>query len=102
MASCQECGENYNEGVRFCMRDGQILDTVSSALGDERPDPMIGLVLAGRYHMLARIGEGGMGVVYQARHVTMNRFAAVKVLTSELSRNPEFVARFRREAEMAS
>ena len=102
MTHCQECGEHYNEGVRFCRRDGQILDTVSSPAGDETPDPMIGLILAGRYHMLARIGEGGMGVVYQARHITMNRFAAVKVLTSELSRNPEFVARFRREAEMAS
>ena len=101
MKYCRKCGEHYRESVRFCRRDGQVLEAIGGKSGEESSDPMIGLILAGRYRLLAKLGEGGMGVVYKARHITMNRLAAVKVLTSEVSRNPEFVARFRREAEMA-
>ena len=101
MKYCRKCGEHYREGVRFCRRDGQVLEAIGGKTGEESSDPMIGLILAGRYRLLAKLGEGGMGVVYKARHITMNRLAAVKVLTSDVSRNPEFVARFRREAEMA-
>jgi len=63
---------------------------------------MVGRVLSGRYRLLEKIGEGGMGVVYKAQHVKMKRLAAVKVLAPEFSKNPEFIARFEREAEMAS
>ncbi|HEU4389204.1 MAG TPA: serine/threonine-protein kinase, partial [Blastocatellia bacterium] len=107
---CQGCGTRYVESLRYCRLDGRELDTVVTAL-DTVPtsrvtvrmdDPMIGRVLAGRYRLLARLGNGGMGVVYKALHVRMNRLAAVKIMTSDLCRNSEFVARFHREAEMAS
>jgi tRNA A-37 threonylcarbamoyl transferase component Bud32 len=52
----------------------------------------------GPYKVLDKIGEGGMAVVYQAYQESLGRYAAIKVLRSELARDEEFVARFRREA----
>ena len=45
-----------------------------------RPDPLVGKTLAERYHLTRKIGEGGMGAVYEARHKTLDRALAVKVL----------------------
>jgi tRNA A-37 threonylcarbamoyl transferase component Bud32 len=50
----------------------------------------------------ARIGRGGMGVVYRARQEHLGRTVALKLVTEELARNPEFVERFRREARVMS
>jgi serine/threonine-protein kinase len=65
------------------------------------PDPRIGTLLAGRYRIDALVGEGGMGKVYSAEHVLMRKRVAVKVLRRELTRVPEVVARFEREAMAA-
>ncbi len=59
---------------------------------------MIGKVLGGTYRVERRIGGGGMGVVYEVMQLRINRRFAAKVLTRELSSNPEAVARFRQEA----
>ena len=56
----------------------------------------------GNYQLVSKIGEGGMGVVYLARHMTLGRSAAVKVLLPEMSANPEIVARFFNEARAAT
>src|SRR5262249_35774369 len=56
----------------------------------------------GPYLILSRIGKGGMGYVYQARHRLMNRTVALKVMHAEALANPEAVARFRREIELAA
>jgi len=56
----------------------------------------------GNYHVVSQIGEGGMGVVYLARHVTLGRNAAVKVLRPELTANREIAARFFNEARAAT
>jgi hypothetical protein len=55
-------------------------------------------LLAGRYQLLEPIGQGGMGTVYRARDVTLNRPVAVKVLPAGKLADPDAVARFRREA----
>ncbi|HVR62071.1 MAG TPA: serine/threonine-protein kinase [Polyangia bacterium] len=52
----------------------------------------------GNYRLLRPLGEGGMGVVYEAVHASMHRRAAVKVLRPELSRNQEVIRRFFNEA----
>ncbi|HET7930085.1 MAG TPA: WD40 repeat domain-containing serine/threonine protein kinase [Rhodanobacteraceae bacterium] len=56
----------------------------------------------GDYELLERIGEGGMGVVYRARHVPLNRIVAVKLLSAGLWASHDFVQRFGREARNAA
>lgn len=58
---------------------------------------MIGTEIAS-YRILEKLGEGGMGVVYKAVDTALDRMVAIKVLSSEFSRNPELVERFRAEA----
>lgn len=63
---------------------------------------MIGHTLSGRYELLARIGGGGMALVYKARDLLLNRFVAVKVLRQQFTHDDDFVKRFRREAQAAA
>jgi serine/threonine protein kinase len=62
---------------------------------------MLGRII-GNYQVVSRIGAGGMGVVYLARHLTLGRPAAIKVLRPELSFNPEIVSRLFNEARAAT
>jgi serine/threonine protein kinase len=65
-------------------------------------EALIGTILGGRYKIEKLLGEGGMGAVYQAEHTHMRKRLAVKVLHPEMSRLPEVVARFEREAMAAA
>jgi serine/threonine protein kinase len=60
-----------------------------------------GEILAGRYQLVRKLGEGGMGLVYEARHVLVGRHFAVKLLHRTLAQNREAVLRFHREAQAA-
>jgi tRNA A-37 threonylcarbamoyl transferase component Bud32 len=74
-------------------------------VGDAQPpadDPLIGLVLSDRYRILRKLGEGGMGTVYQAEHALIEKRIALKVLFPELTRRTDLVARFLQEAKSAS
>ncbi|HMG55428.1 MAG TPA: protein kinase, partial [Kofleriaceae bacterium] len=64
-------------------------------------DPLLGRVLAERYQILHRLGEGAMGVVYKARHVRVGRLLAVKVLHARALLDSKVAQRFAREAELA-
>ena len=63
---------------------------------------LIGKILAGRYEIIEKIGEGGMAYVFKARDNLLNRNVAVKVLKEEYSRDEVFVKRFRTEAQSAA
>jgi eukaryotic-like serine/threonine-protein kinase len=65
-------------------------------------ESLVGKVLSERYKIQALLGEGGMGAVYLAEHVLMHKRLAVKVLHQEMTRMPEIVARFEREAMAAA
>ncbi|HEY8432332.1 MAG TPA: serine/threonine-protein kinase [Sandaracinaceae bacterium] len=60
------------------------------------------MVLQERYRILRKLGDGGMGAVYEGEHVLIKRRVAIKVLHSQFAQNPEIVARFHREAEAAT
>jgi serine/threonine protein kinase len=61
----------------------------------------IGEVLAGKYELVALVGQGGMGAVYEARHKILGRRFAIKVLRPELCDRPTMMERFQREAMAA-
>jgi serine/threonine protein kinase len=60
-----------------------------------------GLVI-GRYAVLDKLGVGGMGMVFKAQHRRLKQVVALKILPPSLTRNPELVQRFHREAEMVA
>lgn len=62
---------------------------------------LLGQVLANRYQIESKIGEGAMGAVYRAKHVKVGRTFAIKVLHSRLLEDPKTLQRFEREAELA-
>ncbi|MDD6043923.1 MAG: Stk1 family PASTA domain-containing Ser/Thr kinase [Eubacteriaceae bacterium] len=59
-------------------------------------------LLAGRYELIDRIGEGGMAVVYKAKDRLLNRYIAVKILRPEYTRDVQFVENFRKESQAAA
>lgn len=65
-------------------------------------DPFLGKVIDGRYQILARIGEGGMGVVYKAKQVSVDRMVAIKMLNQQMAQDPNWVQRFYNEAKACS
>ena len=65
-------------------------------------DPLVGHVLDGRYEILTKLARGGMATVYRARDQRLGRTVAIKVMRSDLGEDPEFVAKFDREARAAA
>ena len=83
---CPQCGTAYDE------------DSDSIAVGPEAKDNLIGRTLRGCL-IDRKLGEGGMGTVYHAKQLSLDRSVAVKVLPVDLARNKNFIQRFEREAK---
>ena len=96
MKICPVCSTEYADDVKFCPNDGQTLRSAAPA------SDLVGQVVADRYHVIKKLGEGGMGQVYLAEHVKMGRRSAIKVMNPSMVHDPDAVARFNREASNAS
>jgi serine/threonine-protein kinase len=68
----------------------------------ETPDPVVGTIVDNRYVIEGRLGEGGMGVVYAAKHHMIERRVALKVLRKEYANDREILGRFVQEAKTAT
>jgi serine/threonine-protein kinase len=92
---CEACGHENVEGARFCANCGVVLATHPT----DKTDPMIGQVIGGRFRIKRVLGEGGMGIVYEAEQQMGStvRKVAVKTLHKQLSNDPSVAARFHRE-----
>jgi eukaryotic-like serine/threonine-protein kinase len=94
--TCPVCSRQYPDDIRFCQDDGTTLRAAAPATS------LVGQVVADRYHVIKKLGEGGMGQVYLAEHVKMGRRSAIKVMSPSMVHDPDAVARFNREAANAS
>ena len=110
-ATCPRCARVLPPGAaKVCVYCGNSLaaparPNVSLGFGfSGRParDPLIGQTLAGRFKIEELIGQGGMGRVYRARHLALDRQVCLKVLKTALLDDPTLVGRFEREAKAAS
>ncbi|HEY7027563.1 MAG TPA: serine/threonine-protein kinase [Gemmatimonadales bacterium] len=96
MKFCTACGAEYGDEILFCQRDGTPLRTQESARD------LVGQIVAERYHIQKKLGEGGMGQVYLAEHVKMGRRCAIKIMTQSMMNDADAISRFNREAANAS
>lgn len=93
MKECPACKRCFPDEINHCPQDGDA--TTPSLLGEP--------ILDARYQLERRLGQGGMGVVFQARHIFLKTSHAIKVILPDLVGNdPMLVTRFRQEALAAA
>ncbi|HTJ44996.1 MAG TPA: serine/threonine-protein kinase, partial [Kofleriaceae bacterium] len=104
---CPHCGAPNSDDARFCGACGRATSATEpsragpSASAGTAPD-LAGKEIAGRYRILAKLGEGGMGAVYRGEQISLKRKCAIKLLKPELSADPGLVRRFNAEAELVA
>ena len=111
MNECPTCGKHLEPTVRFCPDDGTPMSETAAATGARTPTSQnatvkvaltLPVVVGNRYKLTEMRGGGGMAKVYRATDTTLERVVAVKLINAELRNDPEFDARFQREARIAS
>ncbi|HTQ85903.1 MAG TPA: protein kinase [Candidatus Solibacter sp.] len=93
MKTCPVCDTPYPDQRATCPTDGAVLIETRELEPDH--------IIRNKYRIIRKLGQGGMGVVYLAEHSLLGGQVALKFLAAELSRNPQFVKRFRNEARAA-
>jgi serine/threonine protein kinase len=96
---CPRCRAPNPKSAGFCATCGASLD--ASAAASAQPDPLIGTTVSGQFLVKQKLGEGGMGAVYEAEQTSIGRKVALKVLHPHLTDETRY-ARFRNEAAAAS
>ena len=94
MKICPQCGKAYDDASEVCQSDRTALISIDASDND----PMLGQLLDGRYRLIRKIGEGGMGAIYRAVHTEIVRTCAIKLLTGVSPGKDDAIARFKREA----
>jgi tRNA A-37 threonylcarbamoyl transferase component Bud32 len=109
--ACPACKKPLEEGIRFCPHCGKALTDTSVTQADSTPtggrhptsrELDLPVVIGNRYKLVQSLGGGGMAKVYRATDLTLEREVAVKLINPDLRAEPEFDARFQREAKIAS
>lgn len=93
--TCTACGRRFKGDMTVCPDDNMPLMTVPD-------EDLVGTVLENKYEILEKIGAGGMGAVYKARHQLMHRQVAIKMVLAQLSANSMTLKRFTQEARATS
>jgi len=88
---CPACGSCYDTGTTHCTKDKTTLTLVASPR-----------VLASRYRLDARLGQGGMGRVYRAEDLSLNRSVALKMIRDDLFASPKAIEKFRQESQLTA
>jgi serine/threonine protein kinase len=100
MLKCPRCGRQYPDDVHVCAQDFTPL-RADDTFADVPLDPLVDRVFDGKYRLDERLGGGGMGTVYRATHLLIDRSVAVKVLSQRFVGDETAQQRFRREARAA-
>jgi serine/threonine protein kinase len=101
--ACPSCAKRYPADALFCSFDGSPLTTTPGAVAAAAAtDIYVGREISGHIEIRQLVGIGAMGRVYRAFQNGIDRDVAVKILHRELSANQALVARFHREAKVAS
>lgn len=102
MGHCPKC-ERSQAGGSFCPVDGtRLLPEGSSRAICPVDDPMLGQTLSDRYRIVRQLGVGGMGTVYEAEHLFIEKRVAIKLLRPEITESEDAMLRLQREAMAAS
>ena len=101
-----DCGDvpwHYSTGGAgtVCVRKIAEFAEPPTFLWGERMQVEVSEKVVGRYRLIRKIGEGGMGAVYEAEHTKLKRRVALKLLPSRVAHDPQAVARFEREMQAA-
>lgn len=102
MLHCFTCGRHYSSDFEVCPEDQTPLQA-DATISEATPpgDPLVGQTLDDKYRLEERLGVGGMGTVYRAIHLLIDRPVAVKVLNQRFVEDEAAQTRFRREARAA-
>jgi eukaryotic-like serine/threonine-protein kinase len=100
MLQCPRCGRQFSNDVMVCPSDHTPLQA-DDTVADVPLDPLLGRVFDGKYRLDERLGSGGMGTVYRATHLLIDRPVALKVLSQRFVGDQTAQQRFRREARAA-